>query len=200
MADLWVQAAINADNEDVFESDTSEDDEEDDDNYAPDYDVVHRLRSASRRSSRPRHSMSASRRRPSAAGSHRPSTSIARRILSLESGPSRMSSVTHLPAIFSHTGVRTPPSLAADLPSTATSPPAGITTNDLRGLGTTDLRTIAEDRPISTASESVAGAPSISEKPPSAFSELPFPIIIQFGLLALHSTTHDQVFYSYLVS
>jgi hypothetical protein len=31
-------------------------------------------------------------------------------------------------------------------------------------------------------------------------SQLPVLIIIQYGLLALHSTTHDQVFLSYLVS
>ena len=38
------------------------------------------------------------------------------------------------------------------------------------------------------------------EKPPSLYSQLPMAIIIQYGLLALHSTTHDQVFMSYLVT
>lgn len=38
------------------------------------------------------------------------------------------------------------------------------------------------------------------EKQPSLASQLPILVIIQYGLLALHSTTHDQVFLSYLVS
>ncbi|TFY58316.1 hypothetical protein EVJ58_g6494 [Rhodofomes roseus] len=38
------------------------------------------------------------------------------------------------------------------------------------------------------------------EKEPSLMSLLPMTIIVQYGLLALHSTTHDQVFYLYLVS
>lgn len=39
-----------------------------------------------------------------------------------------------------------------------------------------------------------------NEKPSSITSQLPIPIIVQYGLLALHSTTHDQVFLSYLVT
>lgn len=40
----------------------------------------------------------------------------------------------------------------------------------------------------------------VEEKQPSMWSQLPVMIIIQYGLLALHSTTHDQIFLSYLVS
>ena len=39
-----------------------------------------------------------------------------------------------------------------------------------------------------------------SEKQPSLISQLPILVIIQYGALALHSTTHDQVFMSYLVT
>ncbi|KAK7027964.1 hypothetical protein VNI00_015047 [Paramarasmius palmivorus] len=35
---------------------------------------------------------------------------------------------------------------------------------------------------------------------PSMMADIPVLVIIQYGLLALHSTTHDQVFMSYLVS
>ncbi|KAH9911006.1 uncharacterized protein B0H18DRAFT_835853, partial [Fomitopsis serialis] len=38
----------------------------------------------------------------------------------------------------------------------------------------------------------------VLEREPSLMSLLPVAIIIQYGLLALHSTTHDQVFYLYL--
>ncbi|KAG9124108.1 hypothetical protein FRC07_012814 [Ceratobasidium sp. 392] len=40
----------------------------------------------------------------------------------------------------------------------------------------------------------------IEERPVSAWSQLPVVIIFQYGLLALHNTTHDQIFLSYLVS
>ena len=55
------------------------------------------------------------------------------------------------------------------------------------------------------ASEAAAGVQTQAEaivetKQPSMWSQLPVMIIIQYGLLALHSTTHDQIFLSYLVS
>jgi len=40
----------------------------------------------------------------------------------------------------------------------------------------------------------------VEEKAPSLTSQLPILIIVQYGLLALHTTTHDQVFMSYLVT
>ncbi|KAG8726574.1 hypothetical protein FRC12_023269 [Ceratobasidium sp. 428] len=40
----------------------------------------------------------------------------------------------------------------------------------------------------------------VEERPASALSQLPVVIIFQYGLLALHNTTHDQIFLSYLVS
>ncbi|KAG9095548.1 hypothetical protein FRC06_009689 [Ceratobasidium sp. 370] len=40
----------------------------------------------------------------------------------------------------------------------------------------------------------------VEERPVGALSQLPVVIIFQYGLLALHNTTHDQIFLSYLVS
>ncbi|KZV85556.1 major facilitator superfamily MFS-1 [Exidia glandulosa HHB12029] len=37
-------------------------------------------------------------------------------------------------------------------------------------------------------------------QPPSALSQIPKLVVLQYGLLALHTTTHDQVFYSYLMT
>ena len=74
---------------------------------------------------------------------------------------------------------------------------------------------ILDARPFASRSEDPAGgellAPIIeapvthdselqSEKSLSLTSQLPLHIIIQYGLLALHTTTHDQVFMSYLLS
>ncbi|KIK67675.1 hypothetical protein GYMLUDRAFT_155496 [Collybiopsis luxurians FD-317 M1] len=40
----------------------------------------------------------------------------------------------------------------------------------------------------------------VEEKSMSLASQLPMLVIVQYGMLALHSTTHDQVFLSYLVT
>jgi hypothetical protein len=94
-----------------------------------------------------------------------------------------------MPAIFAHPGVR-PPSAVIDAQQLLTrseDPPAGES-----------LPPILESRPVSHGD--IAGAATVSEKPPSLSSQLPLMIIAQYGLLALHSTTHDQIFMSYLVS
>ena len=57
------------------------------------------------------------------------------------------------------------------------------------------LTTITEGRPVSTVENLV-----MEQKAPSPWTQLPLMIILQYGLLALHSTTHDQIFYLYLVS
>lgn len=106
-----------------------------------------------------------------------------------------------VPAIFSNPGLRTPPALldspmqpfAAELPS---SPPAAQ-------QETAGLAPIMESRRVSLASppsDTREQQPLINEKAPSLASQLPIAIIVQYGLLALHTTTHDQVFLSYLVS
>jgi hypothetical protein len=101
-----------------------------------------------------------------------------------------------VPAIFAHPGVKTPSAvldaqqllLSSDMHSSPIiNPPQ---TADLLG-------TISESRPLSEADvESLAW----TEKPPSLMSQLPIVVIIQYGVMALHTTTHDQIFMSYLVS
>ncbi|KAK1228030.1 hypothetical protein PQX77_008945 [Marasmius sp. AFHP31] len=62
------------------------------------------------------------------------------------------------------------------------------------------LRPIIESRRVSTfypPAEDVVD--SVEEKAPPSM-EIPFLVIMQYGLLALHATTHDQVFMSYLVT
>jgi hypothetical protein len=42
--------------------------------------------------------------------------------------------------------------------------------------------------------------PTVEEKQPSLMSQLPIAIILQYGWLALHTTTHDMLFLTYVVS
>jgi hypothetical protein len=169
LADLWVQAAINVDNEEVLETDSDSEVSVNEDG-APNIPAA----SAMRRSSAP------------IAGQHRPSMASTssrpfyglRRFGTIEpTGARRPSAGSFVPAIFSHTGVRTPPNIA-----TVSSPghhtPLG---------GNADgLLTITESQPFSGM---------VEEKPPPTWSMLPMLIILQYGLLALHGTTHDQIFY-----
>jgi hypothetical protein len=62
------------------------------------------------------------------------------------------------------------------------------------------LAAIIESRRASDSQGTTTGVEAALERPPSLTSQLPILVIIQYGLLALHSTTHDQVFLSYLVS
>jgi hypothetical protein len=164
LADLWVQAAINVDNEEVLESDSDSEVSVNEDG-APNIPAA----STSRRPSAP----TAGRHRPSMAStSSRPFHGL-RRFGTIESTGAR----SFVPAIFSHTGVRTPPNIVT-VPSPGHHTPLGGNAND--------LSTIAESRPVSGM---------VEEKPLSTWSMLPMLIILQYGLLALHTTTHDQIFY-----
>lgn len=100
---------------------------------------------------------------------------------------SRRSSATG-PSIFAHTGVRTPPA---------------VLDAQLREAEPLDALTPIPERRGSVhdtnGTEAGSGEEAV-EKPPSLTSQLPILVIIQYGLLALHSTTHDQVFLSYLVT
>ncbi|KAI1794415.1 major facilitator superfamily MFS-1 [Ganoderma leucocontextum] len=231
IADLWVAAAINADNENPFEADDDEfdvgesylgnpleqaveDEDEDEDVFgAP---------------SSPRHNRF-SRRVSSATGrgpvsgvtAHRTSTgtlqpppfigsprrpSSSRRFSNPRRGSSSLVSggpgaetdelplrrpSSSVPAIFSHVGVRTP---LAVLEAQQLLAQAEAEEMDA-------LTPIAEQsrRPSREASPA-ASIVTLSEKEPSIMSMLPLQIILQYGWLAFHSTTHDQVFYLYLVS
>ncbi|RPD75611.1 major facilitator superfamily MFS-1 [Lentinus tigrinus ALCF2SS1-7] len=215
IADLWVAAAINADNEDPFEE--SDDDEygepvvgEDEEQAVADEDEdvfgtppVARNNRFSRRTStatvgsaaiRPSSSnlypspFRGSPRRPSSARRYsnlrRGSSSLAPGGPETDELPLRRPS-SGVPPIFSHVGVRTPPAVleAQQLLAQAEAEEMDA------------LSPIAEQR--------VSREPSLvvpTEKEPSLWSMLPMVIIFQYGWLALHSTTHDQVFYLYLVS
>ncbi|EEB96743.1 hypothetical protein MPER_04072, partial [Moniliophthora perniciosa FA553] len=63
-----------------------------------------------------------------------------------------------------------------------------------------NLATILESRRASRMEQAADLDVEALEKPPSLASQIPILVIIQYGLLALHSTTHDQVFMSYLVT
>ncbi|RXW15886.1 hypothetical protein EST38_g9972 [Candolleomyces aberdarensis] len=65
----------------------------------------------------------------------------------------------------------------------------------LSGEGDEHLGTIAE-----SGQTSQVDAESLREPPPSLASQIPTLIIVQYGVMALHTTTHDQIFMSYLVS
>jgi hypothetical protein len=93
---------------------------------------------------------------------------------------SRRTSSSTIPAIFSNSGVRTP--------TTAV--------EALQLLGEQD--TLPTRAPLEAIPET--DQPSPGAKAPSLYSQLPVILIVHYGLLALHTTTHDQVFYLYLVS
>lgn len=205
IADLWVAAAINADNEDPFESesevggeeDIAEEGDFDEDEVFPQTPVPssHVNRFMRRASTSASQAPGRSPRRPSTLGSRRLSSSQQRRLSpggqylspSLDEeaplSPRRLSTTTA--PIFSHVGVRTPPAV--------------LEAQQLLEMSDADaefdsLAPINESAPLSD------DEPIAAEKEPSLMSQLPVLVIIQYGLLALHSTTHDQVFYLYLVS
>jgi MFS family permease len=199
IADLWVASAMNVDNENPFEVDS---DIEDDDANSLDLGVpfartetmnsdIDPLLSSTpplgfRGSRLPPHiggsffprtnSIPVSSLRHSSFVSHRPSVSFT-------AHPRRPSS--NAPSIFAHPGVKTPTAVldAQHLLNADVEQPSD------------SLRTIAESRQPS--SDNIE---SLVEKPPSLMSQLPIIIIIQYGVMALHTTTHDQIFMSYLVS
>jgi len=121
--------------------------------------------------------------RPSVSAAPRFSFNGPRRPSLAMAGARRPSTPANFPMIFAHTGVRTPPMLSSPGPVESSLP-------------TEALAPIAESRPVSTAVENLV----MEQKAPSPWTQLPLMIILQYGLLALHSTTHDQIFYLYLVS
>ncbi|KAI0918614.1 hypothetical protein AcW1_009544 [Taiwanofungus camphoratus] len=213
IADLWVAAAMNVDNEDPFESesdvDVNEERESALETTAEPMDELEEDVFGSRPlsptprndrfSRRESHTSirSLSKRPVKRPGSPRQSSASGRLSLmrhrssqysTLSTGdetlPRRVS--TTIPPIFSHVGVRTPPAVveAQQLLAQLEEP-------------SESLAPIMESQRTSQGQISKADE---FEKEPSLMSQLPVLIIIQYGLLALHSTTHDQVFYLYLVS
>lgn len=194
IADLWVAAAMNVDYEDedpFLETDDEEDDTDtemgsDSDGGSPSprrsRPKVPRLSVTSNRATRPSLSSNfgarpsfSSGRRASASQQHAPG----HRLVSDPDGARRLS-------IFAHPGVKTPPAVIDAQQLLTRSELTPDASNDL-------LAPIHEHHRASVVADD-------TEKPPSLTSQLPVLIIVQYGLLALHTTTHDQVFLSYLVS
>ncbi|KAF8636948.1 hypothetical protein AX17_003199 [Amanita inopinata Kibby_2008] len=224
IADLWVAAAMNVDNEDTFVSDMNSVNEEalsvgeeesnvnlsQADTTTIDTSQVGRGRRTLRnqgnltiapsiqqplRSQRPSQAASsrrshiqlsssrpASSARPTS-GRH-PSTSF-----SVEGAPAIRHPTTPVPSIFSHPGVKTPRAVLDAQELLLRSEGAPLSPD---GLGP-----ILESR---NPSEGAFDTEAFVQKSPSLTSQLPILVIIQYGMLALHSTTHDQVFMSYIVS
>lgn len=203
IADLWVAAAMNVDNENPFESDNE--DAIDDDADADSFDLGEplsrsqpdtELPNTDRRNSIvvpntgvPLMSRSPRTHRPSNAGSSAPQQ-LSNRHPSISFSPltspppRRLSAV---PSIFAHPGVKTP-SAVLDAQQL-------LLANEGDSIVPADSLT-----PITEYRHSQADVESVAEKPPSLASQLPIVVIIQYGVMALHSTTHDQIFMSYLVS
>ena len=227
LADLWVAAAMNVDNEDPFEDEDEFEDEQDlaegeearpfssaldeleeEDVFGaqgatptPRHNRFSRRESHTSVHSQPKRPSFSSARRPPPLGSpRRPSYSgrlslhrqrssqFSPRLPSEDPGtppPLHRRASGSMPPIFAHVGVRTPPAvveaqqLLAQLEEQG--PPESL-------------------EPIMESQRAQAAEAEIVEREPSLMSLLPVAIIIQYGLLALHSTTHDQVFYLYLVS
>jgi hypothetical protein len=197
IADLWVAAAINVDNEDPFESDDDGDEVIVDDDPSQDQRgrrvsrkpsmnaaaAAHRPSLASRAS---RGRFSLSRASPQPAVMRHPSVAFSVGAASVNRRPT-----TPVPTIFSHPGVETPRAVldAQELLHGLDEGP---------GLADT-LQPIMESRQPSDSSMS-SDVEALAPKKTSLVSQLPILVIIQYGMFALHTTTHDQVFMSYLVS
>lgn len=93
---------------------------------------------------------------------------------------------SYVPSLFAHTGLRTPPVFDERYQD------LGRVQDEESGSVMGSLL-----HPQAATGEAQRG---VEEKAPSMTSMLPLMIIAQYGLLALHNTTHDQVFYSYVVS
>jgi hypothetical protein len=211
IADLWVAAAMNVDNEDPFETDSEDEDALDLDEDSP-FDIQetflddspttrrnqpqgvrsHRPSAASIRGSafgsplRPTQSRQSQHDSPLRNQALGPSTSVQFQTLgSPLVSPSRRPSSVAMPTIFAHAGVKTP---AAVLDAQ----------QNQQLLTRTDTReTRGENQPLISERADVE---SLVEQPPSLMSQIPLLVVAQYGMLALHTTTHDQVFMLYLVS
>ncbi|KAF9557623.1 major facilitator superfamily MFS-1 [Agrocybe pediades] len=216
IADLWVASAINADNEDPFETDSDIEENEEGEEFAldagnsegasADVDLTAISPSGSQdprtgitEGSAPMARLPRTH-RPSTANSLHPSAASQRRSSPMPHRPSVSFSPmsppsarrpSNVPSIFAHPGVKTPPAVL-DAQQLLLGP-------DTEGTPADPLAPITESRTASNAHSQV-DVESMAEKQPSLISQLPIIVIIQYGVMALHTTTHDQIFMSYLVS
>ena len=201
IADLWVAAAMNVDNEEVFESDDTEMDgpyesvfEVDGDDPNDNLPTTGTEDIATERGKRiagpfspsmpagTRRSSHASRFRRPSSPKHQASQSPRRPSLQygtpgqpfdVATPPRRFSNT--VPGIFAHPGVKTPPAVA-------------------------EAQRLLNAPDPSQAQEGVDNIPNVEGLQPSLMSQLPLAIIFQYGWLALHTTSHDMIFLTYVVS
>jgi hypothetical protein len=188
IADLWVAAALNVDNENPFESDTELGDPDAsaliDSPMSPSppelSSPVHQPGSLPSGPSFGSSPFSLGTDSPMTPPLYRASSSRSRLTDGYIGRPRRSStnSTVPIPTIFSHPGVRSPPAIVD-------------VQHLLRSENNSPLRPIAESSQLQDPA---------FQKPPSLMSQIPVMVIVLYGILALHSTTHDQVFMSYLVS
>jgi hypothetical protein len=221
IADLWVAAAMNVDNDDPFESDAEEDEAEgeetnqdeplattaDGDEGATEmngtsFPILRGSRSGGiptpiARLSRTSHRLSTTN-SLHPASSLRHASPLPNRTNPIPFSPMIPSSPRRLsmnvPSIFAHPGVKTPPAVLDAQQLLLSTDIDHIVVPSPDALGT-----ITESRPHSQSQADVESL-ALTEKPPSLMSQLPIVVIIQYGVMALHTTTHDQIFMSYLVS
>jgi hypothetical protein len=201
IADLWVAAAMNVDNEEVFENDDTElegpyesvfDLDGDDQNENPPTGAEDTATERGKRITGAfSPSMPSTRRSSHASPFRRPSSprhqapqSPQRRRSSLQYGttgqpfdvaapPRRFSNA--VPGIFAHSGVKTPPAVA-------------------------EAQRLLNAPEPSQAQDGADNIPSVEGLQPGLMSQLPFAIIFEYGWLALHTTMHDMIFLTYVVS
>lgn len=221
ISDLWVAAATqNEDNYSVahFEDADDEDEGEEADESRIEYDDTTEasyfpqsanpsVENLKERAARPL-SRQADITQPSQSGGSpmRPPTSVlsptSRRVSAGGVRRRRASTASSaMPAIFANTGLE-PPS------HNLLSPGPRDTSSPLPGGGPSPfspMKTIPE-RQSASASASVATLPHLDnshvadEKPPSIYAQMPLALIAQYALLAMHASTCDQVFMSFLVT
>jgi hypothetical protein len=207
VADLWVAAAMNSDIENPFQSDSDADsiadhpdsaDELEDANSPPVLTRPGRLLSRF-----PSHSLQNSlHKRPSNPSSFRPGRSS--RQPSISPPPSTPPIRDISPSLGTERGhASSLRRLSHTASIRSTNPGVSTIISDylLRSDEPTGdlLAPIIEDQ-RAFSSQGTTTIDIKSAKSTSVTSQLPVLVIIQYGLLALHTTTHDQVFMSYLVS
>jgi len=115
------------------------------------------------------------------------------------------------PAIFGNTGLSTPRSMSQALFAAPHSKAPHIGDEELTPAvdsAAPNLSIIPEGRPSTggqasdetTINANTAATAEESEKPTGLFKQLPLAIIAQYAILALHGTTCDQIFMSFLVT
>lgn len=115
------------------------------------------------------------------------------------------------PAIFGNTGLSTPRSMSQAPFAAPQSKAPHIGDEELTSAvesATPNLSIIPEGRPSTGGQASdetaintnMAATAEESEKPTGLFKQLPLAIIAQYAILALHGTTCDQIFMSFLVT